>query len=225
MSGYFRIHRDLFQKPIWQNSTSNQRCVLIAILNLANWEYAKWEWQGQPYECQPGEFVSSYANIANAAGKGVTRDMVRKSLIRFQKLGFSTHHSTHGYKDGIKVCICNWGKYQNVETTPQTTFSPDLDKTETTCSPPKKNNKKEKNNIVDIKKFVKPSIEEIQNYISQRNSTINANDFFDYYEANGWKVGKNPMKDWQATIRTWENRNKKDINHEYEETSRYKEAQ
>jgi len=28
--------------------------------------------------------------------------------------------------------------------------------------------------------------------------------FFDYYEANGWRVGKNPMKDWKAAVRTWE---------------------
>ena len=28
--------------------------------------------------------------------------------------------------------------------------------------------------------------------------------FVDYYTANGWKVGKNPMKDWRAAVRTWE---------------------
>ncbi len=28
--------------------------------------------------------------------------------------------------------------------------------------------------------------------------------FFNFYESNGWKVGKNAMKDWKASIRTWE---------------------
>ena len=28
--------------------------------------------------------------------------------------------------------------------------------------------------------------------------------FLNYYESNGWKVGKNPMKDWKAAVRTWE---------------------
>ena len=31
--------------------------------------------------------------------------------------------------------------------------------------------------------------------------------FVDYYESNGWKVGKNPMKDWRAAVRTWKQQN------------------
>ena len=33
---------------------------------------------------------------------------------------------------------------------------------------------------------------------------MNAQQFFDYYESKGWKVGKSPMKDWKASVRTWE---------------------
>ncbi|MFZ9377098.1 MAG: hypothetical protein ACO25K_08235, partial [Candidatus Fonsibacter ubiquis] len=40
-----------------------------------------------------------------------------------------------------------------------------------------------------------------------RNNIVNVEKFFKYYEANGWKVGKNPMKDWKACIRTWESNN------------------
>lgn len=63
------------------------------------------------------------------------------------------------------------------------------------------------------KRFIKPTIEEVQEYCTQRQNNINANNFIDYYEANGWKVGKNPMKDWKAAIRTWE-RNNKEVNNE-----------
>ena len=38
----------------------------------------------------------------------------------------------------------------------------------------------------------------------ERNNNVNAEHFFDYYESNGWKVGKNSMKDWKAAVRTWE---------------------
>jgi len=38
---------------------------------------------------------------------------------------------------------------------------------------------------------------------------VDAEIFFDYYESNGWKVGRNAMKDWKATIRTWANKDKK----------------
>ena len=52
--------------------------------------------------------------------------------------------------------------------------------------------------------FTKPTIEEVQAYCRERGNSVDANRFVDYYEANGWKVGKNPMKDWKAAIRTWE---------------------
>lgn len=54
------------------------------------------------------------------------------------------------------------------------------------------------------KKFIKPTIEEISAYCAERNNNIDSQQFYDYYEANGWRVGKNPMKDWKACIRTWE---------------------
>ena len=58
------------------------------------------------------------------------------------------------------------------------------------------------------KRFKKPTIEEVKQYCNERNNHINAEHFIDYYDANGWKVGKNSMKDWKATIRTWERRDK-----------------
>lgn len=56
------------------------------------------------------------------------------------------------------------------------------------------------------KKFVKPTVEEIRDYCIERKNNVSAQYFYDYYEANGWKVGKNPMKDWRATVRNWERR-------------------
>lgn len=53
--------------------------------------------------------------------------------------------------------------------------------------------------------FKKPSVDEIKAYCIERKNTIDAQHFFDHYESNGWKVGgKSPMKDWKASIRTWE---------------------
>ena len=54
------------------------------------------------------------------------------------------------------------------------------------------------------KKFIKPTIEEINAYCLERKNKIDAGHFFDYYESKGWKIGKNPMKDWKAAVRTWE---------------------
>lgn len=54
------------------------------------------------------------------------------------------------------------------------------------------------------KRFVKPTLEEVQAYCRERNNNVDAEKWYDHYTANGWKVGKNPMKDWKASIRTWE---------------------
>lgn len=54
------------------------------------------------------------------------------------------------------------------------------------------------------KRFEKPSISDIKQYCIERNNNIDASQFYDYYESNGWKVGKNSMKDWKAAVRTWE---------------------
>ena len=54
------------------------------------------------------------------------------------------------------------------------------------------------------KRFEKPTLSQITQYCLERNSNVNAEQFFDYYESNGWKVGKNSMKDWKACVRTWE---------------------
>ena len=54
------------------------------------------------------------------------------------------------------------------------------------------------------KRFEKPTLSEIKAYCIERNNNVDAQHFFDYYESNGWKVGKNAMKNWQAAVRTWE---------------------
>ena len=54
------------------------------------------------------------------------------------------------------------------------------------------------------KRFEKPTLSEIKQYCIERKNNVNAEQFFDYYESNGWKVGKNSMKDWKAAVRTWE---------------------
>ena len=54
------------------------------------------------------------------------------------------------------------------------------------------------------KKFVKPSLDQVKAYCKERNSKVNAERFYSYYESNGWKVGKNSMKDWKAAVRNWE---------------------
>ena len=54
------------------------------------------------------------------------------------------------------------------------------------------------------KRFEKPTLSEIKAYCIERGNKVDAQHFFDYYESNGWRVGKNSMKNWQAAVRIWE---------------------
>lgn len=56
------------------------------------------------------------------------------------------------------------------------------------------------------KRFRPPTVEEVEAYCLERNNKVDAERFVDFYASNGWRVGKNPMKDWKAAVRTWEKR-------------------
>ena len=53
-------------------------------------------------------------------------------------------------------------------------------------------------------KFKKPTLSEIREYCIERGNSVSPEEFFDFYESKGWMIGKSPMKDWRACIRTWE---------------------
>lgn len=58
--------------------------------------------------------------------------------------------------------------------------------------------------------FSPPSLTEVKNYCSERGNGIDPQGFIDFYEAKGWMIGKNKMKDWKAAVRTWERKERED---------------
>ena len=81
---------------------------------------------------------------------------------------------------------------------------------------PQNKNIKEKENIKEttlkgskekpLARFTPPTVEEVALYCQERGNSVNAQRFVDFYAAKGWKIGQNPMKDWKAAVRTWEQR-------------------
>ena len=53
----------------------------------------------------------------------------------------------------------------------------------------------------------RPTLEEVQAYVTEKGYSVDAESFIAFYESNGWKVGKNPMKSWRAALVTWQKRN------------------
>lgn len=66
----------------------------------------------------------------------------------------------------------------------------------------------EKETIKDKKKtakrFIKPTLQQVSSYCKERKNKVDVKRFMNHYDSNGWKVGKNSMKDWKAAVRTWE---------------------
>lgn len=54
------------------------------------------------------------------------------------------------------------------------------------------------------KRFIPPTGDEVAAYCQERGNGLDPETFVDFYASKGWMVGKNPMKDWKAAVRTWE---------------------
>lgn len=64
------------------------------------------------------------------------------------------------------------------------------------------------NNTSKSVRFVPPTVEEVRAYCNERKNGIDPEHFIAHYEANGWKVGRNPMKSWRSSVITWEKNEK-----------------
>lgn len=63
-------------------------------------------------------------------------------------------------------------------------------------------------------RFIPPTVDEVKAYCDERGNDVDPEKFVAYYTSNGWRVGRNPMKDYKAAIRTWEkNSYGKPVNH------------
>lgn len=59
-------------------------------------------------------------------------------------------------------------------------------------------------------RFVAPSVAEVKQYIEEKGYHVDAEQFVDFYDSKGWMVGKNKVKDWKASVRTWEKKVKQE---------------
>lgn len=72
------------------------------------------------------------------------------------------------------------------------------------------------NQRVKRRRFTPPSVGEVRAYCEEKGYTFDPEAFHAFYESKGWKVGRNPMKSWQAACTTWQKRQgeRKEANHD-----------
>lgn len=58
-------------------------------------------------------------------------------------------------------------------------------------------------------RFTQPTVDEVCTYCQENGYTlVDPERFVNFYQSKGWKVGKEPMKDWRAAVRNWNSRDK-----------------
>lgn len=60
-------------------------------------------------------------------------------------------------------------------------------------------------------RFTPPTLEEVSDYCLERKNGVDPQRFIDYNQSKGWIIGKSKMKDWKAAVRTWEQKENKNV--------------
>lgn len=143
--------------------------------------------------------------------KGVTESTIEKALLDLANSGSVILYEVDGEP---YFCFPNWSDHQRIQTKKSKFPAPDdgeLRKSTVSHgeSPPESESNPNTNpntNPNDTRgtRFIPPTVDDVQAYCFERGNNVDPQRFVDYYSSNGWKVGKNPMKDWKAAVRTWE---------------------
>lgn len=72
---------------------------------------------------------------------------------------------------------------------------------EQNAKPPSQERERERESKRENTRFTPPTREEAEAYLASLGLAADLDKIFDHYESNGWKCGRNPMKDWKAAFR------------------------
>ena len=210
MNGYIALHRKLFDNPVVCKD-ADHLAIWIWLLCHAVWQPTDIMFHGERITLQAGQLTTGRRVIASELK--ISESKVQRVLKCFESEQQIEQRTDRQCR---LITIVSWADYQDTEQRNEQRVN-----NEWTTSEQRVNTNKEYKNIrikenIDkdsvnksAKKFTPPTLEEVAKYINEQSFHINAEQFYDYYQANGWLVGRNKMKDWKATIRNWERREHK----------------
>ena len=194
MRDYIKVSRSMLNWE-WYSDINTSR-LFIHMLLKANWKDGNFKGTTVPR----GSFVSSIRKLADETS--LTEREVRTAINHLKTTGEVTHKSTSKYS---VFTVVNYDLYQSNDTqcVSQTTSERQSNDIQTTTieEGKKERRKEDKNNAV---RFTPPDVDMVRDYCIERNNSVDAQAFVDFYSSKGWMIGKNKMKDWKAAVRTWE---------------------
>ena len=197
MGGWAKINRSVQEHWLWNDKPFSKGQAWIDIILLANHSDKNTLLNGKVVEIKRGSFVTSETKLMERWGW--SKSKVRAFL---QLLHNNSMIVKKTDQKKTTIIVVNYGKYQISETTEK----PVKDQSKTSERPKQeRKNEKNINNINNTRaRAIPPSVEEVRAYCLERNNGIDAQAFVDFYTSKDWMIGKNKMKDWKASVRTWE---------------------
>lgn len=211
MTGWIKIARSIQEHWIWQDAEKLKWW--LDLLLMANYDDTKKLARTHLITLKRGQIEASIAFLAKRWGRNAQTVIRFLSLLEVEKM--ITREVVYG-SIGI-ITICKYESYQTVADTSM--YSPIDSPTYSSIDSPIdsstyssvdtiKRNKEDKE-IKEVmgksaKRFIPPTLAEINSYIQEKGYTVDAERFFNFYESKGWMVGKNKMKNWHAAIATWQ---------------------
>ena len=159
----------------------NEYCVLDTIMRMQNNES---NWCYMSRETMAKDLDLSKQSILNIINKLIDLGLLTRNV--------STKHLrvTALFQEHIN-------NYKNFTDGKETLLEQSKNFTETGKKTLPNNNTNNKNT------FIKPNSKEVNEYAKSIGFELQGDQFFEHYEARGWMIGKNKMKDWKAAVRTW----------------------
>jgi len=205
---YIKLYRKLLENTTIMID-ADHLALWTYILLIVAWKECYANFNGEKIKLKAGQFVIGRKSIANKLN--ISESKTQRILKKFE----SEHMIEQQMSSKSRlITVLNWSSYQSceqqIEQQMNNKRTTDEQQMNTEEEYKKLISKEIKNNSKDIvgKTFVKPTVDEVNDYCLERSNGIKADEFVDFYESKGWYVGKNKMKDWRAAIRTWENKNK-----------------
>ena len=210
--GFIKFYHSML-KWEWYDDANTFR-VFVHCLLRANIKTEKWH----GVELVRGQFATGRLQLAHELK--LSEQQIRTSLKKLQITNEITIKACAKYSI-ITVNKYNFYNPDNQQITNKQPTDNQQNNQQITTNKEIKNNTNINKSIISVlseknkttpteKKFLKPTLEEVKKYISEKNLTVDPERFFYYYEANGWTQGNKKMKSWQAAVQYWQRTEKKE---------------
>lgn len=229
---WVKISVSLMDHFVWNGEPFTRGQAWVDLIMLVNHEPTKTVVDGQVIEVGIGEYVTSIRRLADRWNRSVKWVMDYLDLLRSDNM-VETKVVGHGKNSKTLLFLVNYEGFQlsgnakethrkRIENAKKTQDGGKgvLDKVLYNISIETEELKNTPCILTDtvphgddatpIRKRIPPSVEMVRAYCEERDNNIDPQAFVDHYESNGWMVGRTKMKDWQASVRTWEKNHKHD---------------